>query len=50
MYLLALKGQMRAEVERVCGGVLGPDHTHADHLALAGQVGGTNGAKPSAIA
>jgi hypothetical protein len=50
MYFLALRGQMRGEVERVCGGVLGPDHTHADHFALAAQLGGTNGTSPSASA
>jgi hypothetical protein len=33
MYGLALRGKMRAEVERICGGDLPVDHTHADHLA-----------------
>jgi len=32
MFSLALRGRMRAEVERVCGGGLDPDHTHAAHL------------------
>jgi hypothetical protein len=50
MYWLALKGQMRAEVERVCGGDLPPGHTHADHLALAASAHGTNGARPTASA
>src|SRR6185312_10447281 len=35
MYLLALKGQMAEEVERVCGGDLPPNHTHHDHLERA---------------
>ncbi len=35
MYFLALRGKMGAEVERVCGGDMAPDHTHADHLAAA---------------
>ena len=33
MYGLALRGKMREELERVCGGDLAPDHTHDDHLA-----------------
>jgi hypothetical protein len=47
MYGMALRGKMRAEVERVCGGTLSPEHTHEDHLAYAG---GTNGATASASA
>jgi hypothetical protein len=39
MYTLALRGRMGAEVERLCGGALGPEHTHEDHLPRA-----TNGA------
>src|SRR5580658_3598166 len=35
MYFLALRGQMRAEIERVCGGDLPPNHTHADHGPLS---------------
>ncbi len=50
MYLLALKGQMRTEVERVCGGSLGPGHTHADHLAQAAGLRRTNGTSPLASA
>jgi hypothetical protein len=33
MYALALRGKMADEVERICGGALKPDHTHADHVA-----------------
>jgi hypothetical protein len=54
MYLLALRRQMSAEVERVCGGDLAPDHTHADHLGHAAspapQVRGSNGAPTTASA
>jgi hypothetical protein len=50
MYLLALKGQMRAEVERVCGGSLGPGHTHTDHLAQGAGLRGTNGTSSTASA
>ena len=39
MYVLALRGRMKAELERVCG-PLAEDHTHADHL----EVRKTNGA------
>jgi hypothetical protein len=42
MYLLALRGQMRAEVERVCGGHP-VDHGHADHLAGAHAANGAAG-------
>jgi hypothetical protein len=43
MYLLALRGRMGAEVERVCGGHPA-GHTHADHLAeVAQQRVATNG-------
>jgi hypothetical protein len=46
MLFLALRGKMGDEVERVCGGDLPPDHTHADHLAQAshaGEAGARNG-------
>jgi hypothetical protein len=33
MYFLALRGKMGEEVERICGGDLPVNHTHADHLA-----------------
>ncbi|MGO9835462.1 MAG: Mpo1-like protein [Polyangiaceae bacterium] len=33
MFSLAVRGKMRAEVERVCGGDLDAHHTHAAHLA-----------------
>jgi len=33
MCMLALRGRMTAEIERVCGGDLPRDHTHADHLS-----------------
>lgn len=33
MYFLALQGKMGYEVERVCGGDLPVNHTHADHVA-----------------
>jgi hypothetical protein len=35
MCALALRGRMGAEVERVCGSAMAPDHTHADHVAHA---------------
>jgi len=41
MYFLALRGQMRAEVERVCGS-LPADHGHASHLGHP--LGAVNGA------
>jgi hypothetical protein len=41
MCWLALRGEMGDELERVCGGDLPVDHTHADHLARAAT---TNGA------
>lgn len=51
MYGLALRGKMRDEVERLCGGDLSPDHTHEDHLARAHAAGETrahtNGAAPA---
>jgi len=53
MYLLALRRQMGAEVERVCGGDLAPDHGHSDHLARAARVGpapAANGASSTASA
>jgi hypothetical protein len=57
MYLLAIRGRMSAEVERVCGGDLPPGHTHADHLARAAHASGlgagaagANGAATSASA
>ena len=42
MYALALRGKMQEELDRVCGGDLPPNHTHADHLSRA--MPGTNGA------
>jgi hypothetical protein len=54
MYFLALQRKMGAEVERVCGGDLPPNHTHADHLDPSGARGhrldqpGTNGAPTAA--
>jgi hypothetical protein len=45
MYFLALRGKMAAEVARVCGGELPPDHTHADHVARP-----ANGAAATAAA
>jgi hypothetical protein len=45
MYWLGLRGRMGAELERVCGGELAPEHTDEDHLA-----GGTNGAREPATA
>ncbi len=47
MYFLALRGRMAEEVERICGGDLPPDHTHADHLASPGAAG-SNGAATTA--
>jgi len=35
MFSLAVRGKMRAEVERVCGGGLEADHSHAAHLTAA---------------
>ncbi|HEX3769303.1 MAG TPA: DUF962 domain-containing protein [Polyangiaceae bacterium] len=37
MYALALRGRMGAEIERICGGDMLPNHTHADHLAMRAQ-------------
>jgi hypothetical protein len=45
MVLLAVRGRMSAEVERICGGDFSPDHTHEDHLAAAGARSTANGAK-----
>jgi hypothetical protein len=45
MFSLAVRGKMKAEVERVCGGDLDADHTHAAHLSPAAQ--GANGAAAS---
>jgi hypothetical protein len=50
MYRLALRGKMAAEVERLCGGNLPPDHTHRDHLAAAHAVNGVNGVNGAAEA
>jgi hypothetical protein len=49
MYGLALRRKMGAEIERVCGGDLPPDHTHSDHLAPT-HAPGTNGAPTTATA
>jgi hypothetical protein len=38
MCLLALRGRMGDELERICGD-LPPDHTHDDHLAAASRAG-----------
>jgi hypothetical protein len=35
MYVLALRGKMKIEVERLCGGDLSADHTHSDHVVRA---------------
>jgi hypothetical protein len=35
MVSLAVRGKMKAEVERICGGDLDSDHTHAAHLATS---------------
>jgi hypothetical protein len=48
MYGLALRRQMGAEIERVCGGEL-PNHTHADHLASS-KANAANGAPGTATA
>ncbi len=50
MYFLALRGRMGDEVERVCGGELAPDHTHADHLAGASHGGNAHARNGSATA
>ena len=44
MYGLALRGKMGAEVERICGGDLPVDHTHADHLAREAGIATTGAA------
>jgi hypothetical protein len=49
MYFLALRRRMGSEVERICGGNLPLDHTHADHLAHPG-TRGSNGAASAASA
>jgi hypothetical protein len=41
MLSLALRRKMGAELERICGGDLAADHTHADHLAARGANGAT---------
>jgi hypothetical protein len=43
MYGLALRGRMHQELERICGGNLGPDHTHEDHLERQAAAARTNG-------
>jgi hypothetical protein len=35
MFSLAVRGKMRAELERVCGSDLDADHTHEAHLSGA---------------
>jgi hypothetical protein len=47
MYFLALRGQMADELDRICGGNLPPNHTHADHLPLPGTPG-SNGVSGTA--
>jgi hypothetical protein len=41
MLSFALRGRMKAEVERICGGDVPLDHTHADHLVARGTNGTT---------
>jgi hypothetical protein len=41
MLSLALRRKMGTELERICGGDLAADHTHADHLAARGANGAT---------
>jgi hypothetical protein len=50
MYALALRGQMTAEVERICGGDLLPSHTHEDHLDRARLARARSGAGASSTA
>jgi hypothetical protein len=49
MYRLALRGKMRAELERICGGDLPAEHSHEDHLerARAEHAMHTNGTAPA---
>ncbi|HEY1697213.1 MAG TPA: DUF962 domain-containing protein [Polyangiaceae bacterium] len=49
MYLLALRGKMCAEIERVCG-ELPPDHSHEDHLREAAGSYTANGTAAAASA
>lgn len=46
MFSMALRGKMRAEVERVCGGDLDAAHTHAAHLAAAHHANGAAATTP----
>jgi hypothetical protein len=50
MYFLALRGKFGEELERVCGGDLPPDHTHADHVAQASPDGDAHVRNGSATA
>jgi hypothetical protein len=50
MYLLALRGKMADEVERICGGELPPDHSHADHVHQASHAAGAGARNGSATA
>jgi hypothetical protein len=50
MYLLALRGKMADEVERICGGELPPDHSHADHVHQASHATGVGARNGSATA
>jgi len=50
MYLLALRGKMADEVERICGGDLPPDHAHADHVHQASHAAGAGARNGSATA
>ena len=50
MYFLALRGRFGEELERVCGGELAPDHTHADHVAQASRDGDAHARNGSATA
>ncbi len=49
MYFLAVRGRMAGEIERICGGDLPPNHTHADHLE-APRARGSNGTASTASA
>jgi hypothetical protein len=48
MYSLALRGKMRAEVERLCGSGMPVGHTHHDHLVH--QANGVDGTAAAASA
>ena len=50
MYFLALRGKFGGELERVCGGDLSPDHSHADHVTRAPHAGDAAARNGSATA